>query len=354
MYNLKREKISDSIRKFYKFKGNPCNVSDIQVLGGTRRRVNIVEQDGVRFFIDFHYLGNGTTSIDHSSGGKSEIKEQIGAFILADPDCAVGDVNSGSKCYIAKDIEHEDFEGVMELLCESEFYKSHTKQNNTVFEQYKFHGFYNEPLVIHYYLTKKKILIQGRPLLLFTEAMSLIAELIELDEIPHFFNENYEITILKSDVEQQFDHYFPYSHDKHPAKLKKVLHQAVYNLQIQGDMFVYSFLVFPALKALEGHLKYTLYSHSITLEEDRFKMFKHDKFRQRYYLRPHYHANVGDPAKIAYFEKAYNFYNRHRHSLFHWSDPASPIDDTRVLENIGEAKVLITDTFSIVDEYYNL
>ncbi|MBP0726758.1 type II toxin-antitoxin system RnlA family toxin [Bacillus sp. RG28] len=353
MYNLKREKISDSIRKFYSLKEVPCEISDINELGGTRRRIHINEKDGIRFFIDFHFLKNGTTSIDKSSGGISEVKNQISEFIIVDPECVLGDVTSGSKYFIAKNIEHEDFEGIMEILCESEYCKGkNPPQKNITFELYKFTGHYNEPLTIHYYLTTKKILIQGRPLLLFTEAMSLIAELIELDEIPRFFNENYKIDILKSDVEQQFDYYFPYSHDKHPAKLKKVLHQAVYNLQIQGEMFVYSYLVFPALKALEGHLKYSLYNYNITLDDNRFNMFKYDESGRRYYLKTTYHSNVGDPSKIAYFEKGYNFYNKHRHSLVHWADPSSPIDDTREIENIGEARTLIIDTFNIIDEYY--
>ncbi len=352
LYNLKREKLSDSIRKFYVFKESNCEVTDIQVLGGTRRRVHISERNGIKFHMDFHYLVNGTTSIDKSSGGQSEVKDQIAEFILADPDCAVGDVNSGSKYYVAEGIDHSDFEGIMDILCDSQFYKDHSKSAKTVFELYQFTGHYGESLTIHYYLTKNKVLIQGRPLLLFTEAMSLIAELIELENIPHFFNENYKITISKKDVEQQFDLYFPYSHDKHPTKLKRVLHQAVYNLQIQGDMFAYTYLVFPALKSLEGHLKYTLNHYSITLEDNRFNMFKFDETRKRYYLKAGYHSNIGDPTKIIYFENAYNFFNRNRHSLFHWADPNLPIDDTRDLENLGEVKVLITDTFNIIDEYY--
>ncbi|MGG3990065.1 type II toxin-antitoxin system RnlA family toxin [Bacillus smithii] len=355
MYNLKREKICDSIRKFYSLRGIPCRVSEIQEVGGTRRRVNIEEKDGLTFFIDFHFKKNGTTSIETNNGNENsrEIKKQIAEFIIADPECALGDdVTSGSKYYIANDIEYDDFEGIMELLCESDYYNSHTKQTRDYFEQYKFRGVYNESLTIHYYKTKKKILIQGIPLLLFTEAMSLLTELIELDDIPHFFNENYNINLSKNDVEELFDHYFPYSSDKHPVKLKKVLYQAVYNLQIKGDMFTYSYLVFPALKALEGHLKYCLHNYSISLENNKFNMFKFDESRTRYFLKTEHHSKVGDPSRINYFEKAYNFYNRQRHSLFHWADPSLPIDDTRELENIGEARTIILDTFKIIDEYY--
>ncbi len=352
MYTLIREKLSDSIRKFYYLKECPCEVSDIIEKGPTRRRIEITEEDSRKFHIDFQFKNDGTTSIDKNSGGQSEVKNEIEEFILADPECVVGDGSSDSKCYIANEIDHKDFEAIMELLCESDFHKSHKIKTTDTFEQYKFEGHYGDKLTVHYYLSTNKIMLQGRPLLLFTEAMSLVTELIESEEIPHFFNENYEITIQKSDVEQQFEYYFPNSYNKHPVKINRVLHQAVYNLQIKGDMFSYSYLVFPALKALEGHLKYLLNNYNIPLNQNKFSMFSKVQGGQQYNLRSKYFSNIGDLSKVGYLERAYNFYNIHRHTLFHWADPTQPIDDTRDLQNIGEVKKLITDTFNIIDEYY--
>lgn len=352
MYNLNRGKISDSIRRFYSFKECPCEVSDVKEKNGTRRRVDIHEKNGDKFFLDFHFKGDGSTSIDYSSGKKMEVKQQIGEFIISDPECALGDVTSKGKWYVAEDIEHNDFKAIIELLIESDFSVSHSLKEFDVFEQHKFNGYYQEQLTIHYYLTKDKVMIQGRPLLLFIEAMSLIAELIDLEEIPNFFNENYEVSIDKNDVEQQYEYYFPNSHDKHPDKLKRVLHQAVYNLQLEGEMFDFTFLVFPALKALEGHLKYILHQYSISLENNRFSMFKKEDLGPRFILYPKYHSQIGNLNLLTYIENTFNFYHRHRNSLFHWSDPTTPIDDTRIIEHIGDSKRLIQDTFKIIDKYY--
>jgi hypothetical protein len=351
--NLNREKISISIKNFFELRGNPCEVSNYVEKGETRRRFNINGENSLPF-LDFHFLKNGSTTIDITSGGVSDLRLELANFVKSDPQCALGDVDSKNKWFVAKEIQLEDFNGIIELLSESEYCKSHHDEVKEYSLVHKFEGNYNESLIIHYYYTSKKVLIQGRPLILFNEAVAYITELIELDDLPSTFNDYCKVNIKKSDIEEQYEHYFPYSHDKHSIKIKKVLHQAIYNLQIEGEMFDFSFLVFPAFKALEGHLKFTLHAFNINLEKNKFKMFKYNDTRKKYNLDTTYHANIACPNKIRYLENAYNFYNGQRHSLFHWSDPSFSIDDTRIIENSGEIKGLIIDTFSIIDEYYKL
>ncbi|MCK4260790.1 MAG: type II toxin-antitoxin system RnlA family toxin [Halanaerobiales bacterium] len=73
-----------------------------------------------------------------------------------------------------------------------------------------------------------------------------------------------------------------------------------------------------------------------------------------YVLKSHYKTKIGCTKTIKYIEDGYNFYNTYRHGLFHWADPSQPPDQTRLIENIEEAKRLIIGTLRIIDSYYIL
>jgi hypothetical protein len=343
--NLNRDKIHCSVDKFLRVKSMTCTLSSFEALGGTRKRIHISGDSNT--YIDFHFLKKGGTSIDLSSGIANEFKQELANFIKDDPECSMGDSNN--QWFVVKNIEEDDFLAVIELLKVSEYTKAYCNHTDG---SYRFTGIYDENLVIHRYQTKT-VMIQGRPLLLYNEAVVCITELIDLDELPKTFNDNYKVDVKKSDVEAQYEFYFPSSYNKHSVKFKKVLHQGIYNLQLQGDMFEYSYLVFPALRAVEGHLKITMHSHNIPLgPNSSFSMFRRDPNGGRYRLEESYCNQINNTLKVKNLEDAYNFHQSQRHRLFHWADQNIPYDDTRIIENLGEAKGLITDAFSIIDQYY--
>ncbi|WP_379142560.1 type II toxin-antitoxin system RnlA family toxin [Paenibacillus sp. sgz500992] len=345
--NLNREKIHSSIDKFLRVKSLTCTLSSFEPFGGTRRRIYINGECST--YIDFQFLSKGGTSIDLSSGITNEFKEELANFIKDDPECSMG--NSNNQWFVAKNIEEDDFLAVIELLKISEYTKSYCNHTDG---SYRFTGIYDENLVIHRYQTKT-VMIQGRPLLLYNEAVVCITELIDLDELPKTFNDNYKVDVKKSDVEAQYEYYFPSSHDKHGIKYKKVLHQGIYNLQLKGDMFEYSYLVFPALRAVEGHLKISLHSYNIPLGFNScFNMFRRESNGGRYRLDEEYSNQINNTHKVRNLEDAYNFHQTQRHRLFHWADQDIAFDDTRIIENLGEAKGLITDAFSIIDHYHKV
>lgn len=348
--NIRREEIIPSINRFCSIYFNSFSVDEeFSHKGGTRNRLEIKANDK-KFFIDFHFNSDGTTTIEDFGGNETEIKKELAKFIK--DRCQFKD-SCSNKWFVAIDIEKEDFDAIVEILEESEFYKETIKKtehkNGFIFQCT---SKYNEKLTIQYY-SSKKVVVQGRPLLLFNEAITMISELIEPSEIPKAFNDCYEININKDDVITQYEIKMPNSHNKHPLKLKKVLLQAVYNTNIKGDMFEYSYLISPALRALEGHLKYIYKANSILLKKEPVGSIFH-KHGNRFYMKDDYKSKFGELAEINYVENAYNYYYAHRHSLSHWADidNESDIDVTRIIENYGQAINLINDTLKLIDEYY--
>jgi len=81
---LNRDLIVPAIKTFCSENYKNFNVSGLIHKDGYRHRVEI-EADGSRFFVDFHFRANGSTSIDISSGHHIDKKKQIKDIILGDP-----------------------------------------------------------------------------------------------------------------------------------------------------------------------------------------------------------------------------------------------------------------------------
>lgn len=85
---LNREILVSTIKKICSENYKTYTVSDLIHKGEHRHRVEI-EADGACFLVDFHFRGNGSTSIDISSGNHIEKKKQIKDAILGDPTCLI-------------------------------------------------------------------------------------------------------------------------------------------------------------------------------------------------------------------------------------------------------------------------
>ncbi len=348
--NIKRENIINEINKFCSINFNEFIVNkSFEPKGGTRKRISI-NADAKCFYIDFHFNGNGSTTIEDFGGKEVEIKRKLAYFIKNESNCKMED-DSKNKWFVVRDLEKGDFESILELIEESEWYKETIGCKNYIDKKlYKYKGKYSENLTIEYYKTET-VVMKGRPLLLFNEVMVMLTQLVDLEDIPKTFNDYYKIEIKKDDIETQYEINLSNSYDKHPIKLKKVLLQAIYNNNLEGDMFEYTFLPFPALRALEGHLKYIVSNYSIELEKGIIgSIFK----GQNYGLSQECKTKIVDTKKIKYLEDAYKHYRNHRHSLSHWADFDTPLDTTRIIESISEAKQLIIDTLLLIDKYYIL
>lgn len=259
----------------------------------------------------------------------------------------------------ATGINKDDFEDVLELLKE-DFPDLLVSQNDIPYAvQYELRVEKpnKQKLTINYYTNKNKIWISGRKEDLFNVLTTYIVELLETDRIPEFLNTIHNLSVDKDVVETEFVKLFPNSHDKLPKDICNYLHQAVYNLHIEGDMYVTNYLVEPAIRPLEGLLKIALQENGLPIRQeekdyDTFFVFKEKEFG--YVLKEQYHVDSMSREMNRYLCKCYKFYRENRHTLFHWDNPVESIDTTRVITTVAEAQVIIRDTISLIDEYYSI
>lgn len=207
----------------------------------------------------------------------------------------------------------------------------------------------NEKVTIIYYKSKEKLTVQGKPQAIFTVLSTYVTELIDGDQISDVFNPYYQVNVDKTIIEAEYDGYLLNKNIPFTEKLDNSIKQAIYNLNLNGEMYDYTFLAFPIIRALEGFLKLILNKHAIELK-DNFDMFEL-KDNGTYKLAEKYHSKVGSPGIISYIGKLYRYYNKHRHSLFHWDNPSSGTDTTRILDS-KHWQIFITDSLQLINEYF--
>ncbi|MGI1691688.1 viroplasmin family protein [Thermoanaerobacter uzonensis] len=285
--------------------------------------------------------------VDGHSGDKyNEEADRLAGYALT----GAKRISHGEFWITAEGIKIDDLDLILKLLKEDVKDINIVQNDEAYCKQYKITGPNKEEITVRYYRDKQKLLIQGKQQILFSILLCYVTELVDKEQV-HAICKNYsKLDIKKENIEKQFKIYLPNAAGKLPVKIENVLYQAVYNLNIEGDMFDYSFLMFPVLRALEGFLKYILGLHGINCN-DKFNMFEM-KNNNTYKLSKGYESFIGSADKVKYINKLYNHYNNHRHVFFHWNDPCSYIDDTRLIYDINSARKIIHDTLYYIDEYF--
>ena len=131
----------------------------------------------------------------------------------------------------------------------------------------------------------------------------------------------------------------------YPDNIKRLIRQALINLNYYVESEEYSQYAFPALRALEGHMKYLITRAGGTVGR-RFSSFNRDTVTGEYI----YAATLRDTQQKPQIEKCYNYYKAVRDTVFHFGDIIGSTDSTRILETKAEADEIITKCFNLIRE----
>ncbi|AZV58936.1 viroplasmin family protein [Clostridium sp. AWRP] len=253
---------------------------------------------------------------------------------------------------IAQDIDLDDLESIIDLLKEDIKDLSVKVSERAYFKMYVL-TVQKERVVVKYYSDNNgKLIVQGNPEKLFSLFSTYVTELVDTDKIPIIFNKFYDIDIKKDNIEKQYKIYLSKASNELPEKIQRVLHQAVYNLNFDGDMYDPTYLVFPTYRALEGVLKFILKKYGIQYNGS-FNMFT-KRINGTHKLMSKYEPKIGSPKKIAYINKCFNYYFNNRNTLFHWDDPCGEQDTTRLINSTEQARKSIRDTLDLIENFFNM
>ncbi|NFI96011.1 reverse transcriptase-like protein [Clostridium botulinum] len=253
------------------------------------------------------------------------------------------------------DITAEDISLTLEILKEeNELIDIKQKNQSYGFVMFTI-NFKKEKVVLRYDNNNKNLLIQGKFGELSSIVLTYISQIVEPEQMDTIRNECFEINIDKKSIDEQFNCYLNISKKVLSEKMRRVLRQAVYNINIDDKMDDASFLIYPAVRGLEGVIKLILGKYKIDYSKGFGDIFEYNNETKGYNIsNESYRNKIGSQKRIGYLCKMYTHYNKQRHPISHWNDPYAEIDDTKIIENCSVAQQIIRDTLQIIEGYYNI
>lgn len=200
-----------------------------------------------------------------------------------------------------------------------------------------------------------KMTVQGKKNNLFQIITTDIVETIQCGDFIQVLKGAYGISIDTAKVEDDYNNKLPaVSKEMLPQNIVTLIKQAIVNLNnpARNDT-EFSMYTFPALRALEGILKYNLTKCGIPMTSYCFDMFSKDSCGI-YKLKARYSSGISTD-KVLKLENCYNHFYNNRHTLFHFGIVVGNNDiNTRLLTTKAEANSIIRDTLKVIDDNYIL
>jgi len=253
---------------------------------------------------------------------------------------------TGDNWFTVHPVKNEDLKTVLDLLKEEEKTIS-IKKSVTPSKIIHKLALNQDRITITTYLTgQNTLLVQGKLSLLFQVVTTYIQDLLDNGNITAMLSSAYRMSIDKQAVDTQVQTYFTEYPSDYPENLKKLIKQSAINLLYKIDSEDYGQYVYPALRALEGHLKYLLSKGGITVASGSgFSCF--NKLPTGWKLTT---PTTLSKDKVKSVERIYGFYHNNRHSLFHFGDIIGSIDTTRTLSTRTDADNIIHDCLKMIKE----
>lgn len=238
-----------------------------------------------------------------------------------------------------------DFNAFVDLIEESDKGITHKKTSTVGKDIYRFKLNKEVITVTLFKSSKQKLLLQGKNNYLFHIITGTIIELYGDSHVEQILANAYRININKVAVSNVYNPIKSGLPNNYPVGLKRLIKQAIINMTHYVESEDYSMYVFPALRALEGHIKYLIKEAGGTPGRQ-FCCFGYDKTTNpnRYIVT----ESFPDKSKNSIIENCYNYYKSQRDTIFHFGDILGQTDNTRLIGTKEEADEIINNCLSLI------
>lgn len=292
-----------------------------------------------------YYLNNGSTTLTYKVGKNHALSLKLAEHIKEK--CAVGS-NITKPSLSISNVTEDKISLILEFLKEecgasvSDFIEiQHGRQCKVVGKQ-------SDTLTFNLFNTRK-LQLQGKPSLLYSEAIEILSELFDYKEVIHAQLKVVQVDITADEVVSELKVLMPNAYDFIGNKLVSIISPALALQKLDIELTDYSCFSFPALKGLEGYLKLLFVNNlNITIGRDGFgEYFQMNSSKE---LELKHDIRVTTEMTVCHaIEKSYKYYRSHRHGLFHVD---SVPEMSRLVSNINEAKTIINTILQIIEETY--
>ena len=337
---IDQTKIKDLILSIGTKKWESLEVSDLKAVGNAHR-CNIIA-DGKTAMLNFYFKKDGTTTIT-PSGKNLEISSTI--KVLLEEGCEFHN-SVKAKSYSFKNIPEEWVVKLIEYLTFLDGVKVENREMKTTpqHDRYKFTSKIGDTLTVNVYKTGT-LTLQGKPAYLYSEAISLLSYCndVSMDDIVDTVNIFHSIDIKTSDVRDELRTLLPRSYGNIDEMILKLLSPSISLRKIKIELEDYSCYAFPALRALEGYIKYLFSLKNVYIGNNFYKKFNGIN------LDSDIAKKIGDTTYKTELECLYEYLIRNRHVLFH---AEQILIGTTILEDKREADEIVNNVLNLIETSY--
>lgn len=300
--------------------------------------------------LNFYKNGDGTVSIVYKVGKNQDISNEIAKYIKTN-----GVKDDRKSIQLSLDnINEESFNLLLEYIEGLNVNKIEDLEI-PYGHKYKFKSVEcNDELTLTYYKSKEKLLLQGKPIYIYSEVIAFLSAFMGFEDVIKNHSKVYNIDINPKEVRDDMRENLEESYSFIGETLSKVLSPVFVFRKLEIQLDDYSSFVFPALKTLEGYLKKILFNNGINIET-KFNIFKKDEITGKFVIDEikcnNYHrCTINCDRTVSAVEEVYNFLFSNRHPMFHAN---FIVDSTMIVEDRSEAEKIITDSLELIRRTYH-
>lgn len=305
--NLDRSRFQDCVNEFFG-DAETKMVQQTQIMWEIRRTV-----DNKEMILQFFFIKDGRTTLGYKVGKHQEVSRRLAEFIKEKTL-----VDSRHNIHLSfKDFSQNSLDETITYLSLVPGVKLAEDQKNATGQRIlRFTGHQNDTVTLVYH-SNSTLQLQGKPVTLYCQIIAFLSEYLSLGDIIESQSKFISVPIKIDDIEYELDSRMPYAHSKLDQTTRKMLATSIAFTKLNIALPDYTAFVFPALRALEGHLKSLFYSKGIAI-------IGRNSFGPHFYYTGGKHSlnhdacrTISCPRTCSAIELSYNYYNNHRHSLFH-------------------------------------
>lgn len=248
----------------------------------------------------------------------------------------------GANSFTVGDFEKADLESIIQLCVEENDKINIERKGILGGEQIKLK--IGSTSVMIKMFNNKRLLVQGKPNVIYQMLVTYISELLGEKKIVPLVKRAYRMSVDENALEANYINLCPNLPANYPPSIKTLIRQAIINLNGYFSTEEYGQYAFPALRALEGHIKYLFTQNGITVV-DRFEQFDGNS-ADGYTLKKKFSDGNPDSSSI---EQCYNYFAKTRHKIFHFGDIIGQTDNTYLINTKAEADTIIREALRLIN-----
>lgn len=337
---IDRDKIVEMIREAGSKQWTDFKASELTTAGSAQRCV--MSAEGKEAMLNLFFNNDGTTTLT-PTGKNTDISSVIKA--LLEEQCKYSSTIQG-KTYSIKKLPKEWADKIVEYLTslENVTVEKHSVNTVPIHNSYVFTSSIGDKLTVNVYQTGTLIL-QGKPAYLYGEAISFLSYCndVSVDDIVNSINSFHDVNVKTSEVRNDMEVLMPRAYGNIDEMIFKMLSPSISLRKVNIPLEDYSCYTFPALRALEGYLKYLFGLKGVTIGNTFGSVFNGDVLTQNTA------AQIGDTIFQNELERIYVYFKGNRHVIFHTNQI---LIGTKLIEDKHEADEIINTVINLIESSY--